>query len=99
MRSFIALIAGMSAIFSIVATPLSAADDDRDCAGAEQSSLARTDMPDVAYAPAKTIGCGRGELKWFVRPYSLDPRTMANAGGVPLHPAVERHHRKTHDLD
>jgi TRAP-type uncharacterized transport system substrate-binding protein len=62
--------------------------------------FARTDMPDeVAYALAKAIDRDRGELKWFARPYSLDPRTVGDAGGVPLHPGAARYYREMHYLD
>lgn len=57
--------------------------------------FARTDMPDkVAYAIAKAIDQNRGQLKWFVRPYSLDPRTVSDGKGVPLHPGAARYYRQ-----
>ncbi len=57
--------------------------------------FARDDMPEpVAYALAKAIDRNRGELKWFVRPYSIDPRTVGTSGGVPLHPGAERYYRE-----
>lgn len=62
--------------------------------------FARTDMPDqVAYDLAKAIDRNRGELKWFVRPYSLDPNTVGDANGVPLHPGAARYYREMHYLD
>jgi TRAP-type uncharacterized transport system substrate-binding protein len=57
--------------------------------------FARDDMPDdVAYAAAKAIDKHRGELKWFVRPYSIDPNTVGDGRGVPLHPGAERYYRE-----
>ncbi len=57
--------------------------------------FARDDMPDdVAYAVAKAVDENRGELLWFARPYSLDPRTVGTSGGVPLHPGAERYYRE-----
>jgi TRAP-type uncharacterized transport system substrate-binding protein len=57
--------------------------------------FARDDMPDqVAYDAAKAIDQNRGDLKWFVRPYSLDPRTVTDGGDVPLHPGAERYYRE-----
>lgn len=57
--------------------------------------FARDDMPDdVAYAAAKAIDQHRGELKWFVRPYSIDPRTVADGKGVPIHPGAARYYRE-----
>ncbi len=62
--------------------------------------FARTDMPDdVAYALAKAIDQNRGELKWFVRPYSLDPKTVSDGRGVPLHPGAARYYKEMHYLD
>ncbi|WP_155006413.1 TAXI family TRAP transporter solute-binding subunit [Sphingomonas hengshuiensis] len=57
--------------------------------------FARDDMPDdMAYAAAKAIDENRGELKWFVRPYSIDPRTVGDGKGVPLHPGAARYYRE-----
>lgn len=57
--------------------------------------FARDDMPDeIAYAAAKAIDRDRGELKWFVRPYAIDPRTVGDGRGVPLHPGAERYYRE-----
>ena len=57
--------------------------------------FARDNMPDdVAYAIAKAVDRERGQLKWFARPYSLDPRTVGEGHGVPLHPGAERYYRE-----
>lgn len=57
--------------------------------------FARDDMPDdIAYAAAKAIDESRSELKWFVRPYAIDPLTVADGKGVPLHPGAERYYRE-----
>lgn len=60
-----------------------------------EAVFARDDMPDeIAYAIARAIDRDRGELKWFVRPYSLEPRTVADGAGVPLHPGAARYYRE-----
>ncbi|MEO9132558.1 MAG: TAXI family TRAP transporter solute-binding subunit [Sphingomonas sp.] len=57
--------------------------------------FARTDMPDdVAFAIAKAVDRDRGKLKWFARPYSIDPRTVSQGNGVPLHPGAARYYRQ-----
>lgn len=62
--------------------------------------FARDDMPEqVAYDIARAIDRERGELIWFARPYSIDPRTVANGNGVPLHPGAERYYREIGYLD
>jgi uncharacterized protein len=62
--------------------------------------FARDDMPDeIAYAAAKAIDANRAELRWFVRPYSIDPLTVGNGRGVPLHPGAERYYREMGYMD
>ncbi|THD80737.1 MAG: hypothetical protein E7812_06660 [Phenylobacterium sp.] len=57
--------------------------------------FARADMPDdAAYAAAKAIDEHRGQLKWYVRPYSWDSRTVWKNGAVPLHPGAARYYRQ-----
>jgi TRAP-type uncharacterized transport system substrate-binding protein len=57
--------------------------------------FARDDMPDeIAYAVARAVDRERGELKWYVRPYSFEPRTVADGAGVPLHPGAARYYRE-----
>lgn len=36
----------------------------------------------------------RARLKWYVRPYSYDPRTVWQSEGVPLHPGAARYDRE-----
>jgi TRAP-type uncharacterized transport system substrate-binding protein len=60
-----------------------------------EAVFARDDTPEqAAYDIAKAIDQRRGELKWFVRPYSYDPRTVGSNLGVPLHPGAARYYRE-----
>jgi len=62
--------------------------------------FARDDMPDqVAYDIARAIDRERNNLIWFVRPYSLDPRTVGDGKGVPLHSGAARYYREQGYLD
>lgn len=55
--------------------------------------FARDDTPDdAAYDLARAIDRHRQELKWYVRPYSYDPRTVWHSQGVPLHSGAERYY-------
>jgi TRAP-type uncharacterized transport system substrate-binding protein len=57
--------------------------------------FARDDMPEqVAYDAAKAIDNHRDALKWYIRPYSYDPRTVWADLDVPLHPGAERFYRE-----
>ena len=57
--------------------------------------FARNDMPEQAgYDAAKAIDLHRAQLKWYIRPYSYDPRTAFENQGVPLHPGAERYYRE-----
>lgn len=57
--------------------------------------FARADAPEeVIYDVARAIDAARGELKWYVRPYSIDPRTVWHSQEVPLHPGAERYYRE-----
>lgn len=71
---------------------------DREIASVGRSGevvFSRDDMPnDIAYALAKAVDENRRELKWFVRPYSIDPLTIGNGNGVPLHPGAEHYYRE-----
>jgi TRAP-type uncharacterized transport system substrate-binding protein len=59
-----------------------------------ESVFARDDMPvQAAYDMARAIDMNRQNLKWFIRPYSYDPRTVWENGDVPLHPGAERYYR------
>jgi TRAP transporter TAXI family solute receptor len=55
----------------------------------------RDDVPDqAAYDVAKAIDELRGELIWYIRPYSYDSRTVAANHDVPLHPGAARYYRE-----
>jgi uncharacterized protein len=57
--------------------------------------FARDDMPEqAAYDVAKAIDEHRDALKWFIRPYSYDSRTVWKNIGVPLHPGAQRYYRE-----
>jgi len=43
---------------------------------------------------AKGLDEQHGLLKWAVVPFSYDPATVADGGGVPLHPGAERYYRE-----
>ena len=60
-----------------------------------ESVFAREDTPEqAAYDLAKAIDEHKGALKWFIRVYSYDPKTVWNNYGVPLHPGAERYYRE-----
>jgi len=60
-----------------------------------ESVFGRDDMPEqAAYDMAKAIDMNREDLKWYIRPYSIDPRTVWKNGNVPLHPGAERYYRE-----
>lgn len=60
-----------------------------------ESVFARVDAPDEAvYAIAKAIDKHRAALKWYMRPYSYDTRTVWKNGDVPLHPGAEQYYRE-----
>lgn len=55
----------------------------------------RDDLPDsFTYEVAKALDEQHGLLKWAVVPFSYDPATVADGGGVPLHPGAERYYRE-----
>jgi len=57
--------------------------------------FARADTPDdAAYDIARALDAARGGLKWYVRPYAIDPRTVWHSQDVPLHPGAERYYRE-----
>jgi len=43
---------------------------------------------------ARAIDEHRADLRWFVRPYSYDPRTVFRSQDVPLHPGAARYYRE-----
>jgi TRAP transporter TAXI family solute receptor len=60
-----------------------------------ETIFARADLSDAdAYAIAKAIDRSRLDLRWYVRPYSYDPRTVWKNGPVPLHPGAARYYRE-----
>jgi TRAP transporter TAXI family solute receptor len=55
----------------------------------------RDDLPDqFAYDVARGLDEQHGLLKWAVVPFSYDPATVTDGGGVPLHPGAERYYRE-----
>ena len=60
-----------------------------------ESVFARDDTPEqAAYDLAKAIDENHGALKWFIRIYTYDPKTVWKNFGVPLHPGAERYYRE-----
>jgi uncharacterized protein len=60
-----------------------------------ESIFARNDTPEqAAYDLAKAIDENHGALKWFIRVYTYDPKTVWQNFGVPLHPGAERYYRE-----
>jgi uncharacterized protein len=60
-----------------------------------ESIFVRDDTPDqAAYDLAKAIDEHHGALKWFIRVYTYDPKTVWQNFGVPLHPGAERYYRE-----
>jgi hypothetical protein len=57
--------------------------------------FARDDAPEEAvYEIARAIDEHRAALKWYIRPYSYDSRTVHENHGVPLHPGAQRYYRE-----
>ena len=60
-----------------------------------EAIFARADTPDkAAYDIAEAIDEHRGDLKWYIRPYAYDPRTVSGNLGVPLHSGAARYYRE-----
>ncbi len=60
-----------------------------------ESFFARDDIPEqAAYDLAKAIDENHGALKWFIRVYTYDPKTVWQNFDVPLHPGAERYYRE-----
>jgi TRAP-type uncharacterized transport system substrate-binding protein len=60
-----------------------------------ESIFARDDTPEqAAYDLAKAIDENHGALKWFIRVYTYDPKTVWQNFGVPLHPGAEKYYRE-----
>jgi TRAP transporter TAXI family solute receptor len=57
--------------------------------------FARDDMPEqAAYDAARALDIHREALRWYIRPYSYDSRTVWKNQSVPLHPGAERYYRE-----
>lgn len=60
-----------------------------------EAIFARDDTPEqAAYDLAKAIDEHHGDLKWFIRVYTYDPKTVWQNFGVPLHPGAEKYYRE-----
>jgi uncharacterized protein len=60
-----------------------------------ESIFAREDTPEqAAYDLAKALDENHGALKWFIRIYTYDPKTVWQNFGVPLHPGAEKYYRE-----
>jgi TRAP transporter TAXI family solute receptor len=60
-----------------------------------EAIFVRDDIPEqAAYDLAKAIDENHGALKWFIRVYTYDPRTVWLNFGVPLHPGAEKYYRE-----
>jgi len=60
-----------------------------------EAVFARSDTPEqAAYDIAKAIDEHRSALRWYIRPYSYQPRTVTKNFSVPLHPGAERYYRE-----
>lgn len=59
-----------------------------------EAVFARADTPEqAAYDIARAIDEHRAALRWYIRPYASDPRTVTKNFSVPLHPGAERYYR------
>ena len=60
-----------------------------------EAFFARNDTPDQAvYDIAKAIDENRGALKWFIRIYTYDQKTVWSNFGVPLHSGAEKYYKE-----
>lgn len=60
-----------------------------------EAIFAREDIPEqAAYDLAKAIDQNHGALKWFIRIYTYDMRTVWSNFGVLLHPGAARYYRE-----
>jgi TRAP transporter TAXI family solute receptor len=60
-----------------------------------EAVFGRDDMPEqAAYDVAKAIDQHRDALKWYIRPYSYDSRTVSANLDVPIHPGAARYYRE-----
>ena len=59
------------------------------------SVYGRDDLPDsFVYDVAKALDEKRDLIRWTNQPFSYDPHTVANGGGVPLHPGAVKYYRE-----
>jgi TRAP-type uncharacterized transport system substrate-binding protein len=55
----------------------------------------RDDLPDPFVRDvARGLDEKRSLIKWAIQPFSYDPNTVGEGGGVPLHPAAARYYRE-----
>ena len=60
-----------------------------------EAIFAREETPEqAAYDVAKAVDLARNDLIWLIRRYSIDPRTVSQNQGVPLHPGAARYYRE-----
>jgi uncharacterized protein len=60
-----------------------------------ESVFSRDDTPEqAAYDIARAIDENHGKLKWYIRVYTYDPKTVWQNFGVPLHPGAEKYYRE-----
>ncbi len=60
-----------------------------------EAVFCRADTPEQgAYDVARAIDAHRATLKWYIRPYSYDPRTVWKDLDVPLSSGAERYYRE-----
>jgi uncharacterized protein len=60
-----------------------------------EAIFARDDTPEqAAYDLAKAMDENHGALKWFIRVYTYDPKTVWQNFGVPLHPGAEKYYQE-----
>jgi uncharacterized protein len=67
----------------------------RTVARSGEAIFAREDTPEqAAYEVAKAVDQARGDLMYLIRRYSIDPRTVTENQGVPLHLGAARYYRE-----
>ena len=55
----------------------------------------RDDLPEAfVYDVARALDEKRDLIRWTNQPFSYDPMTVANGGGVPLHPGAAKYYRE-----
>lgn len=67
----------------------------RTVARSGEAIFCREDTPEqAAYDVAKAVDTARRELIFLIRRYSIDPRTVGDNQGVPLHPGARRYYQE-----